>query len=209
MQSRLTPVAESRTFYIRIRGITKYLHRVCRVQKCLASSKILTPYPRSTQRVCSPPGPKAGGYTLAGRCRWGGGGSVFWKTPDIGLASYSIIPLRVVSYDPKSGVTDLHPDLDSRTYRTLELCWKKWMTSAFFLLLHNLLFYKTGVVYTAQGMLWEKKIWKTNFSLSYWRNKKGTDPRNRIRKCTKTLRINNFHSTVLDFYVDLLICRKM
>ncbi len=23
------------------------------------------------------------------------GGSIFWKTPDIGLASYSIIPLRI------------------------------------------------------------------------------------------------------------------
>ncbi len=43
---------------------------------------------------------RAGGYTLAG---WGGthspggegvGGSIFWKTPDIGLASYSIISLR-------------------------------------------------------------------------------------------------------------------
>jgi hypothetical protein len=52
------------------------------------------PTPLSTQRVCPPPAPKAGGahYTLAGR--WGGGGSVFWKTPDIGLASYSIISLR-------------------------------------------------------------------------------------------------------------------
>jgi hypothetical protein len=34
-----------------------------------------------------------GGYTLAGR--WGGGGSIFWKTPNIGLPSYSIIPLQV------------------------------------------------------------------------------------------------------------------
>ncbi len=38
----------------------------------------------------SSPRTKGGGYTLAGRC----GGSIFWKTPDIGLASYSIIPLR-------------------------------------------------------------------------------------------------------------------
>ncbi len=36
---------------------------------------------------------KGGGYALAGR--WGGGGSIFRKTPDIGLASYSIIPLRL------------------------------------------------------------------------------------------------------------------
>jgi hypothetical protein len=35
----------------------------------------LTPHPFSTQRVCPPHAPKAGGYTLAGRC--GGGGSIF------------------------------------------------------------------------------------------------------------------------------------
>ncbi len=37
-------------------------------------------------------GGRGGGYTLAGR--WGGGRSIFRKTPGIGLASYSIIPLR-------------------------------------------------------------------------------------------------------------------
>ncbi len=37
-----------------------------------------------------------GRYTLAGR--WGGGGLIFWKTPDIGLASYSIIPLRLTYF---------------------------------------------------------------------------------------------------------------
>jgi hypothetical protein len=35
----------------------------------------------------SSPRTKGGGYTLAGRR--GGGGSIFWKTPAIGLASYS------------------------------------------------------------------------------------------------------------------------
>ncbi len=47
----------------------------------------------------SSPAP-GGGYTLAGR--WGGGGSIFQKTPDIGLASYSIIPLRYRSYIGRS-----------------------------------------------------------------------------------------------------------
>ncbi len=47
------------------------------------------PTPHSTKRVCPLPAPKARGYTLAGR--WRGGGR---KTPDIGLDSYSIIPLR-------------------------------------------------------------------------------------------------------------------
>ncbi len=35
--------------------------------------------------MCPPPAPKDGE---------GGGGSIFWKTPDIGLTSYSIISLR-------------------------------------------------------------------------------------------------------------------
>ncbi len=61
-----------------------------------ASSKILTPHPPppplSTQRVCPPPAPKAGGTHSTGGVE--GGGSIFWKTPDIGLASYTIISLR-------------------------------------------------------------------------------------------------------------------
>ncbi len=40
----------------------------------------------------SSPRTKGGGYTIAGR--WRGGGLIFRKTSDIGLASYSRIPLR-------------------------------------------------------------------------------------------------------------------
>ncbi len=50
------------------------------------------PTPPHTTSVSSPR-TKGGGYTLAGQ--WGGGGSIVRKTPDIGLASYNIIPLRV------------------------------------------------------------------------------------------------------------------
>ncbi len=52
------------------------------------------PHPLSTQRVCPSPDQRrgGGGYTLAGQ--WGGGGSIFWKTLDIGLASYRLIALR-------------------------------------------------------------------------------------------------------------------
>ncbi len=46
----------------------------------------------SSPSECILPSHQRRGYTLAGR--WGGGGSIFRKTPDIGLASYSIIPLR-------------------------------------------------------------------------------------------------------------------
>ncbi len=44
---------------------------------------LLTTHPLSTQRVCPPPAPKA----VRG---WGGGGLIFRKTPDIGLASYTV-----------------------------------------------------------------------------------------------------------------------
>ncbi len=69
---------------------------ICRVQSCVwRLPQYWPPNPLSTQRVCPPPSPKAGGtHTLAGR--WVDGGSIFWKTPDIGLASYSIISLRFV-----------------------------------------------------------------------------------------------------------------
>jgi hypothetical protein len=64
-----------------------------------ASSKILTPHPLSTQRVCPPPPPtpKAGGTHSPGG--EGGEGSIFWKRHDIGLgrlASYTIISLRLL-----------------------------------------------------------------------------------------------------------------
>ncbi len=39
--------------------------------------------------MCPPPAQKAGGTHSPND--EGGGGSIFWKTPDIGLASYSII----------------------------------------------------------------------------------------------------------------------
>ncbi len=56
--------------------------------QCLASSKILTPTtpPHSPASVYPPP-LLTGEDTLAGRR--GGWGSIFWKTRDIGLASYS------------------------------------------------------------------------------------------------------------------------
>ncbi len=69
-----------------------YIYTVYRAGSGVFRTTVLNPHPLSTQRVCPTTAPKAGGYTLAGR--WGGGGSIFRKTPDIGLASYSTIPLR-------------------------------------------------------------------------------------------------------------------
>jgi hypothetical protein len=61
--------------------------------------------PLSTQRVCPPSAPKAGGTHSPGG--EGGGGSIFWKTPAIGLASNSLISLRCAGYPvPAEG---LHP----------------------------------------------------------------------------------------------------
>ncbi len=57
--------------------VTKYLHTVCRVQSNVwRLPKYWPPTPLSAQRVCPPPA------------------SIFWRTPDIGLTSYSIISLR-------------------------------------------------------------------------------------------------------------------
>ncbi len=53
---------------------------------CLASSKILTPHPPLHPASVSSPRNKSGGTPSPGG--EGGGGSIFWKTQDIGLASY-------------------------------------------------------------------------------------------------------------------------
>ncbi len=53
----------------------------------LVFQNIDPPPPLSARRVCPPPN-KGGGYTIAER-RGGRRGSIFWKTKDIGLPSYS------------------------------------------------------------------------------------------------------------------------
>ncbi len=66
---------------------------ICRVQSCVSRlPKHWPTTPLSTQRVCPPPAPKAGGSHSPGG--EGGGGSTFWETHDIGLASYTIVSLR-------------------------------------------------------------------------------------------------------------------
>ncbi len=67
-------------------GIQPQSTYICRVQSSvwrLPKYWPPTPFPPSE---CVLPPHQRRGYTLAGR--WGGGGSIFWKTPDIGLASY-------------------------------------------------------------------------------------------------------------------------
>jgi hypothetical protein len=70
--------------------------------QCLSSSRIWTPHPLSTQRVCSPPVPKSGGTHSPGV-----EGSIFWKT---GLSLYSIIPLRIKAW--QEGNLDNHNSLE-------------------------------------------------------------------------------------------------
>ncbi len=60
-------------------GGTKYSTYIYREQISVwRLSELLTPHPLSTQRVCPPPAPKAGGYTLA-RGQWLGGGQYFGR----------------------------------------------------------------------------------------------------------------------------------
>ncbi len=80
---------------------TEYIFYCKRAILILSSSKILTPIPLSARRVCFPPAPKAGGgggtHSPGGE---GDGGSIFWKTKEIGLPSYSkICTLWIQEYE--------------------------------------------------------------------------------------------------------------
>jgi hypothetical protein len=86
-----------------------------RVQSCVCRlPKYWPPTPLSTQRVCPPPALKAGGTHLPDGD--GGGESIFWKTPAIGLASYStIISLRWWPRKWKEGFNKTHFLLEQKT----------------------------------------------------------------------------------------------
>ncbi len=68
---------------------TEYIFYCKRAIIFLSTSKILTPHPPLRPASLSSPRNKGGGYTLAGGR--GGWGSIFWKTREIGLLSYSKI----------------------------------------------------------------------------------------------------------------------
>ncbi len=69
--------------------LTEYIFYCKRAILFLSSSKILTPHPPLRPASLSSPRNKAGGtHSLGGE---GDGGSIFWKTREIGLASYSKI----------------------------------------------------------------------------------------------------------------------
>ncbi len=66
---------------------------IYRVQSSVWRLPNLTHHLHSTQRLCPPPRTKGGGVHYV-HTRRAVRGSIVRKTPDIGLASYSIIPLR-------------------------------------------------------------------------------------------------------------------
>jgi hypothetical protein len=90
------------------RSLDRPLHKVLTYVEYKAVSGVsqnIDPPPPSPPRECVlPPHQSRGEDTLAGR--WEGGGSIFWKTPDIELASYSIIPLRSSSTIPAPEITE-------------------------------------------------------------------------------------------------------
>ncbi len=81
----------------------KWAHKVLTYVECRDFSGVFQnsdpPPPSSPSECVLPPHQRGGGHTLAGR--WGGGRSIFWKTPDIGLASYTIISLRWRAFQNK------------------------------------------------------------------------------------------------------------
>ncbi len=78
-----------------VRAQSTYLYRDIEYRAVSGVFRNIDPQPPLHPAIVSSPRTqrRGGGYTFSGR--WGGGGSIFRKTPDIGLASYSIIPLRV------------------------------------------------------------------------------------------------------------------
>ncbi len=62
-----------------------YVYRVQRSVRRLPN--YWPPLPLTTHQVCPPPTKGWGEHTLRAVRRWGGGSKIFWKTPDIGLAS--------------------------------------------------------------------------------------------------------------------------
>ncbi len=94
-------------------------HKLLTYIECLASSEFLAPNPSPPSECVLPPHQRRG-YTLAGR--WGGGESIFRKTPDTGLASYSIIPLR----QPQSAmgrVVNLHHAVFEKAQKYIRKFW--------------------------------------------------------------------------------------
>jgi hypothetical protein len=79
---------------------TKYLHIQIEYRAVSGSGvfRIIDPPPPLPLASVSSLAPKAGGTHSPDGEGVGGGGSIFLKTPDIGLVSHSIIPLPIKRY---------------------------------------------------------------------------------------------------------------
>jgi hypothetical protein len=88
--------------YIDLTPQSTYIYRV---RRCVwRLPKCWPPTPPSPLSECVlPPHQRRGVHNR--RALWRGGGSIFWKTRDIGLASYSIISLRL-TLSPRPPVYD-------------------------------------------------------------------------------------------------------
>jgi hypothetical protein len=92
------------------------------------------PTPSPPSECVLRPHQRQGGYTLAGWWGGGGGGSIFRKTPDIGLASYSIIPLHLACcpspHPPHHRLNPSHPWVHKTVwafFAVLTLCPFDWL----------------------------------------------------------------------------------
>ncbi len=84
---------------LRLQPTDTFSHKVLTyiycTEQCLVSSELKTPHPVSSLHPASVSSPRTKGGGVRTRRPAMGWGSIFWKAPDIGLASYSIIPLRL------------------------------------------------------------------------------------------------------------------
>jgi hypothetical protein len=79
----------------------------------------IDPLPPSPPGECVLPPNKGGGYILAGRRGGWGRGSIFWKTRDIGLPSYSN---NLSTHTPKEDLSSLHTPFVLLYTRMLDPC---------------------------------------------------------------------------------------
>ncbi len=100
-----------------------YTHKVLtyiEYRLCLAPFKLLTPHALSTHECVLPPHQRRGVHTTHSPGGEGVGGQYFRKTPDIGLASYSIIPLRVYCTIGKATISERIHNNKSINFK----CWR-------------------------------------------------------------------------------------
>ncbi len=106
----------------------------------------IDPPPPSPPCECVLPRTKGGGYTLAGL--WGNGGSIFRKMPAIGLASYSLISLRIKLWRaPPQGPPPSQHAVYELAYTRGRVCWPSIQLTPIQLTVHVPPIYSTVLVW--------------------------------------------------------------